>query len=38
MLNAFNARSIFELGAKDRCRIDSLLAYGKSQKHKPYEF
>ncbi|KAI5799889.1 vacuolar sorting protein 39 domain 2-domain-containing protein [Geopyxis carbonaria] len=28
MLNAFNARSIFEFGAKDRVRIDSLLAYG----------
>jgi hypothetical protein len=28
MLNAFNARSIFELTAKDRFRIDSVLAYG----------
>jgi hypothetical protein len=28
MLNAFNARSIFELTAKDRFKIDSLLAYG----------
>ncbi|KAF8252217.1 hypothetical protein K440DRAFT_536518 [Wilcoxina mikolae CBS 423.85] len=28
MLNAFNARSIFELTAKDRLKIDSLLAYG----------
>ncbi|KAI5819829.1 vacuolar sorting protein 39 domain 2-domain-containing protein [Pyronema omphalodes] len=28
MLNAFNAHSIFEVSAKDRFRIDSLLAYG----------
>ena len=28
MLNAFNAHSIFELTAKDRFKIDSLLAYG----------
>ncbi|KAA8895150.1 vacuolar sorting protein 39 domain 2-domain-containing protein [Sphaerosporella brunnea] len=28
MLNAFNARSIFELTPKDRFRIDSVLAYG----------
>ena len=28
MLNAFSARSIFEPTAKDRFKIDSLLAYG----------